>query len=72
MNYAVELNEHLKKHIMGLLKTAIIGAVVYGAVKYLTKTDAITGRSIVDDIKDQAPEWINKAKSYSSSLQAKM
>ena len=49
---------------MGLLKTAILGAAVYAGVKYITKKDAITGKSIVDDIKDKAPEWIDKAKGY--------
>ncbi len=42
---------------MGLFKTALIGAAVYGAVKYLTKKDAF-GRTKMDDIKEQAPEWI--------------
>ncbi|MGF1924633.1 MAG: YtxH domain-containing protein [Bacteroidia bacterium] len=46
---------------MGLFKTALIGAAVYGAVKYLTKKDAL-GRTKMDDIKEQAPEWIEKAK----------
>lgn len=46
---------------MGLLRTALIGAAVYGAVKYLTKKDE-TGKSVVDDIKEKAPEWIEKAK----------
>ena len=46
---------------MGLLRTAIIGAAVYGAYKYLTKPDE-TGRTKLDDLTDQAPEWIEKAK----------
>ncbi|RZK21451.1 MAG: YtxH domain-containing protein [Pedobacter sp.] len=49
---------------MGLLKTAILGAAVYAGFKYVTKKDPITGKSIVDDIKDQAPEWMEKAKGY--------
>lgn len=47
---------------MGLLKTALIGAAVYGAIKYVTKKD-VNGRSMVDDLKDKAPEWMEKAKS---------
>ena len=47
---------------MGLLKTAIIGAAVYAGFKYITKKDPITGRSVVDDLKDKAPEWKEKAK----------
>ena len=47
---------------MGLFKTALIGAAVYGAIKYVTKKD-VNGRSMVDDLKDKAPEWMEKAKS---------
>ena len=52
---------------MGLLKTALIGAAVYGAVKYLTKKDAL-GVSKLDEIKEQAPEWLEKAKATVSDL----
>jgi len=54
---------------MGLLKTALIGAAVYGAVKYLTKKDEL-GRSKMDDIKEQAPEWLEKAKATVNDLKA--
>lgn len=47
---------------MGLLKTALIGAAVYGVIKYVTKKD-INGKSVMDDIRDKAPEWVEKAKS---------
>ena len=56
---------------MGLIKTALIGAAVYGAIKYITKKDELTGRSIVDDIKDKAPEWIDKAKGYKQDAEAR-
>ena len=46
---------------MGLFKTALIGAAVYGAIKYVTKKDE-TGRSVVDNIKEKAPEWMEKVK----------
>jgi hypothetical protein len=52
---------------MGLLKTAIIGAAIYGAIKYVTKKD-INGKSIVDDIKEKAPEWADKAKKLRDDL----
>lgn len=52
---------------MGLLKTALIGAAIYGAIKYVTKKD-INGRSIVDDIKEKAPEWADKAKRFKEDL----
>ncbi|WP_231424059.1 MULTISPECIES: YtxH domain-containing protein [Pedobacter] len=53
---------------MGLLKTAILGAAVYAGFKYVTKKDPITGKSIIDDLKDQAPEWVDKAKSYKNEF----
>lgn len=56
---------------MGILKTALIGAAVYGAIKYLTKKD-ITGRSVVDDIKDKAPEWMEKVKNIKSEFQTEL
>jgi hypothetical protein len=46
---------------MGLLKTALIGAAVYGVIKYVTKKD-VNGRSIVDDLKENAPKWADEAK----------
>lgn len=55
---------------MGLLRTALIGAAVYGAVKYLTKKDQY-GRSIVDDIKEKAPEWMDKAKQFKEDATSK-
>lgn len=54
---------------MGLLKTALIGAAVYGAIKYMTKKDE-NGRSIVDTIKDKAPEWMEKAKNIKDEFRA--
>ena len=52
---------------MGFLKTLLIGAAVYGAVKYVTKKD-INGKTIIDDLKDQAPEWKEKAKRFRDDL----
>ena len=57
---------------MGLLKTALIGAAVYGAVKYLTKKDEYTGKSVIDDLKEQAPEWMEKLKLYKEEMKAKV
>ncbi|CAH0155905.1 hypothetical protein SRABI27_03453 [Pedobacter sp. Bi27] len=53
---------------MGILKTAIIGAAVYAGVKYITKKDPITGQSIVDELLDKAPGWVDKAKGYTEDL----
>ena len=48
---------------MNLLKYALIGsAVVYG-IQYVTKKRA-DGTSIMDDIMNKAPEWVNKGKQY--------
>ena len=60
------------KHLvtMGLFKTALIGAAVYGAIKYVTKKD-INGRSIVDDLKEKAPEYMDKAKKLKEDLETK-
>jgi len=55
---------------MGLFKTALIGAAVYGAIKYVTKKD-INGRSIVDDLKEKAPEYMDKAKKLKEDLETK-
>lgn len=55
---------------MGLLKTALIGAAVYGAVKYLTKKD-VNGKSIIDDVQEKAPEWMDKAKRFKEDLEEK-
>ncbi|TDQ11921.1 YtxH domain-containing protein [Pedobacter metabolipauper] len=55
---------------MGLLKTALIGAALYGTIKYINKKD-INGRSIADDIKEKAPEWLEKAKEYTQEMKLK-
>lgn len=55
---------------MGLLKTVLLGAAAYGAYKYATKKDD-TGRSIMDDIKDKAPEYMDKAKRFKEDIEMK-
>lgn len=57
-----------KEQTMGILKTAIIGAAVYAGVKYITKKDPVTGQSIVDELLDKAPGWVDKAKGYTEDL----
>lgn len=56
---------------MGILKTAIIGAAVYAGVKYITKKDPITGQSIVDELFEKAPGWVEKAKGYTEDLKTR-
>lgn len=55
---------------MGLLKTALIGAAVYGAIKYVTKKD-VNGKSVIDDLQEKAPEWIDKAKRFKEDMELK-
>jgi len=56
---------------MGLFKTALIGAAVYGAIKYITKKDE-NGRSIADNIKEKAPEWVDKAKNLKDEFKTEL
>ena len=56
---------------MGLFRTALIGAAIYGAYKYITKPDELTGRTMADDIKEKAPEWMDKAKAFKDDLENK-
>ena len=53
---------------MGFIKHALIGIALYEAVKYLTREDQF-GRTKLDEIKEKAPEWIEKAKAIKSDLQ---
>jgi hypothetical protein len=46
---------------MGLLKFIIVGAAVGYGVNYITKKGP-DGRSILDDITENAPEWFDQAK----------
>lgn len=53
---------------MGLLRTLLLGAAAYGAYKYATKKD-VNGRSMVDDIKEKAPEWKEKIKRFKDDIE---
>jgi len=54
---------------MGFIKNAIVGIAIYEAIKYLTKKDAL-GRSKLDDIREKAPEWLEKAKEASADIKS--
>jgi len=56
---------------MGLLRTLAIGAAVAYGINYATKKRP-DGKSLVDDIKERAPEWMNKAKEYGDQMKSKM
>ena len=48
---------------MSILKFMVIGAAVGYGIQYITKKGP-DGRSILDDITEDAPEWFDKAKKY--------
>jgi hypothetical protein len=52
---------------MGLFRTIVISAAIYGAYKFLTETDDL-GRSKLDNIKEQAPEWLEKARAVKDDI----
>lgn len=56
--------------VMGLFRTLLLGAAAYGAYKYVTKKD-VNGRSMVDDIKDKAPEWKENIKRFKDDIERK-
>jgi hypothetical protein len=53
---------------MGFIKHAIIGIAIYEGLKYLVKQDEF-GRTKLDDIREQAPEWLEKAKNIKEDIQ---
>jgi len=53
---------------MGFIKNALIGIAVYEAVKYLITPDEL-GRTKIDEIKEKAPEWLEKAKAVKEDIQ---
>lgn len=46
---------------MSLLKFIIVGAAVGYGINYITQKGP-NGRSIIDDLADNAPDWFEKAK----------
>ena len=50
---------------MGLLKFIAVGAAIGFGINYITKKGA-NGRSVLDDITDEAPEWFDKAKVFAT------
>ncbi|MBO9672870.1 MAG: YtxH domain-containing protein [Sphingobacteriaceae bacterium] len=53
---------------MGLLKYVILSvATVYG-FKYITKKRTADGKSLLDDLKEKAPEYIDKVKQYGERI----
>lgn len=54
---------------MGFIKNALIGIAVFEAITYLTKKD-ILGTSKLDEIREKAPEWLDKAKAAVTDIKA--
>lgn len=52
---------------MGFLKKIAVVAAAVAAYNYITKKRP-DGTSVADDIKEKAPEWIDKAKQYGGQL----
>jgi hypothetical protein len=50
---------------MGLLKFIAVGAAIGYGINYITKKGP-DGRSILDDITEDAPEWFDKAKKFAT------
>jgi hypothetical protein len=53
---------------MGLLKYAILGAAAIYGFKYATKKRITDGKSLIDDLKEKAPEYVNRIKDYSEKI----
>ncbi|KLT64306.1 hypothetical protein [Pedobacter sp. BMA] len=54
---------------MGFIRNAIIGIAIFEGIKYLTKKDVL-GTSNFEKIKEQVPEYIEKAKAVTEDLRA--
>ncbi|SDF40900.1 hypothetical protein SAMN05216464_11791 [Mucilaginibacter pineti] len=49
---------------MGFIKTLAIGAAVAYGINYITKKRPEDGKSIIDDLTENGPEWMDRAKKY--------
>jgi hypothetical protein len=50
---------------MGLLRFIAVGAAIGYGINYITKKGE-NGRSILDDLTEDAPEWLDKAKKFAT------
>jgi hypothetical protein len=55
--------KYQKNKIMGLLKFLVVGAAVAYGINYVTKKGP-DGKSIIDDLAENGPEWMDRAKKY--------
>ncbi|MET1054351.1 MAG: YtxH domain-containing protein [Pedobacter sp.] len=54
---------------MGLFKTIIVSAAVYGVYKFLTEPDVL-GKTRLEEIREKVPELIDKAKIAKEDIQS--
>lgn len=52
---------------MGLLKFLVVGAAVAAGVNYATRKRP-DGKSLIDDVSEKAPEWMDKAKQVGNQV----
>lgn len=50
---------------MRLIKLAIIGAAVAAGITYITKKNE-DGSSVLDELTENGPQWLDKAKEFAS------
>jgi len=53
---------------MGFIKGALFGIAAYAAVQHITKKDVLTGRSLLDELMEKAPDYIEQVKDLASSV----
>ncbi|WP_316831305.1 YtxH domain-containing protein [Pedobacter aquatilis] len=49
---------------MSLLKYVVLGAAAVYGYKYATRKRETDGKSILDDLKEQAPDYLDRAKKF--------
>jgi hypothetical protein len=47
---------------MGFIKGALFGMAVYAIVQHITKKDVLTGRSLLDELMERAPDCMETIK----------
>jgi hypothetical protein len=57
---------------MSLLRYAVLGAAVAYGINYVTKKRDSDGKSLLDDLNEKAPEWMDKAKKFSDETLSKV
>lgn len=56
---------------MSIFRFIVLGAAVAAGVNYVTKKRP-DGKSIVDDVSEKAPEWMDKAKQYTNQIKEQL